>query len=392
MIHSVSLGCRLNACETGTMAGLAEAAGLRGASILNTCAVTAKAVRESRREARRLAREGQGPVLVTGCAATLDPGAFAAIPHVQVIANDAKLDPATFGLSTPVAPRRDGSRGAIAIQGGCDHACTFCIVPQARGRSISFDPAKIVGEVRNLAALGVPEIVLTGVDIASYGIRDGEGSRLGALARRILAEAPDLPRLRLSTVDPAVVDPDLLRAFAEEPRLMPHLHLSVQSGDDVILKRMRRRHGRAEVIDLTRRLKELRPDIVFGADLIAGFPTESDAAQDASLELVEEAGLTWLHVFTYSAREGTPAARMPQVPMPVRRARAAELRSLGEMSATRYRHRLIGSDCEVVVEKGGRGRTPGYAEIVIAGPAAPGTLRRVTVTGERDGALIGLAA
>ena len=410
-VEIVTFGCRLNAFESEVMRGAAAAAGLADAVIVNTCAVTAEAERQARQAIRRARRRRPGArIVVAGCAAQLAPQSFAAMPEVDsVLGNREKLDPASLAPSAPglrvddiMVPRegtvhpisgfRGRARAFVEIQNGCDHRCTFCIIPFARGNNRSVTADAVIGQVRTLVAEGCREIVLTGVDIASYGADLPAGPRLGGLVRRILRQIPELPRLRLSTLDPAAFDEELFDTFAGEPRLMPHAHLSLQAGSDLILKRMKRRHGRGAARALCRRLGTLRPDIVLGADLIAGFPTEEEADFAETLAHVEECGITFLHVFPYSPRRGTPAARMPQVPPAVRRARAGRLRALG---AGRLAHHLtaqVGSATSVLVEGPGSGRTPGYARLSFAplrDGARAGEIVRMDVTGATDTMLVG---
>jgi len=384
-------GCRLNAYETEAMRAMADAAGLGDAVVVNTCAVTAEAVRKAKQDIRRLSRQNPGvPIIVTGCAAQTEPETFAAMEEVtRVVGNAEKMRPETWAtLSHNVAPETaearilvedimsvtetaghlvDGfgtrARAHVQIQNGCDHRCTFCIIPYGRGNSRSVPAGVVVEQIRRLAARGYNEVVLTGVDLTSWGADLPGQPSLGNLVRRILRLVPELPRLRLSSIDSVEVDAELLRAIAEEPRLMPHLHLSLQAGDDLTLKRMKRRHLRADAIRFCAEARAARPDIVFGADLIAGFPTETDAMFTRTLELVEECGLTWLHVFPYSPREGTPAARMPQVPRPTIRARAAVLRALGERMAARHLAAQVGRRHRVLVESPRMGRTEQFAEV-----------------------------
>jgi threonylcarbamoyladenosine tRNA methylthiotransferase MtaB len=403
----LTFGCRLNAYESEVIRAEAEAAGLDDAVIVNTCAVTAEAVRQARqaiRKARR--RRPDAKLIVTGCAAQLEPARFAAMPEVdRVLGNAEKLEARFFGSEAKVqvndamalgdlAPHLvdgfDGrARAYVQIQQGCDHRCTFCIIPFARGPSRSAAIGAIAAQARRLVENGYREIVLTGVDITSWG-QDLPGKPgLGQLCRRLLAAVPELPRLRLSSIDPAEVDSDLLRLLADEPRLMPHLHLSLQAGDDMVLKRMKRRHSRADAIRFCEAARAARPDVAFGADLIAGFPTEDEAMFDNTLRLVDECGLAWLHVFPYSEREGTPAARMPQVAVPARRERAARLREAGARAARRFLEGQLGKNVAVLVEKPGLGRSEQFAEVEFTGAAEPGAIVSAmieSVAGERLGA------
>jgi len=407
----ITFGCRLNAYESAAMAELARTQGLTDAVIVNTCAVTAEAERQARQAIRKARRERPGAeIIVTGCAAQIDPARYAAMAEVdRVLGNKEKLEAASFTADT-VSPVQvsdimaltetaghllggfeDRTRAFVEIQQGCDHRCTFCIIPFGRGNNRSAPIGAIAEQVRTLVEAGYKEVVLTGVDIAGYG-KDLPGApSLGQLVRRLLAAVPELPRLRLSSLDPAVIDDDLLRAVAEEARLMPHLHLSLQAGDDLILKRMKRRHSRGEAIDLAERLRALRPDIALGADLIAGFPTESDEAFANTLSLVEDGGLTHLHVFPYSERPGTLAARMPQLPKPVRKARAKSLRDAGERALTRFLDTRIGATESVLVEAGSSGRTAHYAPIRLDSAAERGSIVEAVVTGRDGDHLIGRA-
>ncbi len=404
----ITFGCRLNAYESEVMR--ARAGGLADTVIVNTCAVTAEAERQARqaiRKARR--RRPDARIIVTGCAAQIDPEAYAAMPEVdQVLGNAEKLrlDEFIGGARVQVndiaAAREtaghliagfDGrARAFVQVQNGCDHRCTFCIIPFGRGPNRSVPMGDIAAEIRRLVAAGFNEVVLTGVDIASYGADLPGRPTLGRLVRRLLAAVPELARLRLSSLDPAAIDPDLLRAIAEEERLMPHLHFSLQAGDDMILKRMKRRHNHAQAVAVCANVRRLRPDVAFGADLIAGFPTETEAMFARTLDLVADCGLTFLHVFPYSPRPGTPAARMPQVAPAARKARAARLRAAGEDALARFLEGRVGGAAAVLVERGAEGRTEHFAPIRLRAPAAPGSVVGARVTG-RDGAvLLGEAA
>lgn len=414
----VTLGCRLNAFEAEVIRGNATAAGLSDCVVVNTCAVTTESVRQAQQTIRRLRRDRPtARLVVTGCAAQLEPERFTAMPEVDaVIGNADKLARETFleirrangrfahvsdimaALETSLpapeqAPPGEAlsgrSRAHVAVQTGCDHRCTFCIIPFARGPSRSVPAGDVVAHVRSLVAAGYREVVLTGVDLTSYG-KDLPGPMsLGRLAAAILDRVPRLPRLRLSSIDPAETDAVLIDLLAVEPRLMPHLHLSLQSGDDLVLKRMRRRHTRTDAIRLADRVRTARPDMVLGADLIVGFPTETEAMFDRTLDAVEACGLTHLHVFPYSARTGTPAARMPQVAHSVVRSRAARLRTLGAERLSRLLDQEIGNTAEVLMERGGKGRTPGFLEVALSsvapGSAGPGKIVNVRITGH-DGA------
>ena len=402
-----TLGCRLNAYETEAMREMAEAAGLPHAVVINTCAVTAEAVRKARQEIRRLSRENPGaPVIVTGCAAQTEPETFAAMPEVaRVIGNHEKMQPETWaGLRAPDLIGRtekvrvddimsvretaghliDGfgrHRAYVQVQNGCDHRCTFCIIPYGRGNSRSVPAGVVVEQIKRLVGRGFNEVVLTGVDLTSWGGDLPGAPRLGDLVMRILRLVPDLPRLRISSIDSIEADENLMLAIATEPRLMPHLHLSLQAGDDMILKRMKRRHLRDDAIRFCQEARRLRPGIVFGADIIAGFPTETEAMFENSLRLVEECGLTFLHVFPYSARKGTPAARMPAVKGPVIRDRAARLRAVGEAALLRHLEAETGQMRRVLTEGPRLGRTEGFAEVAFTADQPEGALLDARITG-----------
>jgi threonylcarbamoyladenosine tRNA methylthiotransferase MtaB len=399
----VTFGCRLNSFESEVMRGHAAAAGLQDTVIVHTCAVTGEAERQARQAIRRTRREQPAArIVVTGCSAQIAPERYAAMPEVDgVIGNDRKLDPKLWrelaggepivvGDITAIRETAghlvdglDGrSRAFVQVQNGCDHRCTFCIIPYGRGPSRSVPLGAIVAQARRLVERGYREVVLTGVDLTSYG-KDLPGQpRLGQMVKRLLRLVPELARLRLSSIDPAAVDRDLLELVGCEPRLMPHLHLSVQAGDTLVLKRMKRRHTRDDVLELCARLRALRPEIAFGADLIAGFPTETEAMFAHTLGLVDEADLTYLHVFPYSPRRGTPAARMPQIAAAERRERAGRLRAAGERALARYLAGRIGRAERVLVERGGTGRTEAFAPFRVEGIAPPpGSV--ISVRGER---------
>ncbi len=386
----INFGCRLNAFEAQVMRNQAEAAGLNDAVIVNTCAVTGEAVRQARQAIRKARRQRpDASIVVTGCAAQLEPQAFADMAEVdRVLGNMEKLHGGNFvapldgkvlvddimsvrQLAGHLVPGFDGrARAFVQIQQGCDHRCTFCIIPFARGPSRSVPIDAVVRQVKELVGNGYGEVVLTGVDITAYGADLAERPSLGRLLRDLLREVPELPRLRLSSIDAVEIDPDLEQLLIGEARVMPHLHLSLQSGDDMILKRMARRHSRAEAVELCQRLRAGRPDMVFGADLIAGFPTETEAQFENTLALVEDCGLTYLHVFPYSERPGTPAARMPQVPGPERRRRAAMLRQEGDQALSRFLAGRIGAADRMLVERPGLGRGEQFALIELDMPAA----------------------
>jgi threonylcarbamoyladenosine tRNA methylthiotransferase MtaB len=405
----VTLGCRLNTYESEVMRRHAAAAGLGECVIVNTCAVTAEAVSQARQTIRKLRREHPGSrLIVTGCAAQIEPERFAEIEGVDhVLGNAEKLEPATFrALATDTLERiavndimsvretalhmidafseHSPARAYVQIQNGCDHRCTFCIIPMGRGRSRSVAAGEVVAQVRKLVEAGYPEIVLTGVDITSYGADLPGRTSLGRLVKQVLTHVPELRRLRLSSIDQVEADEHLLDAIATEQRLMPHLHLSMQAGDDMILKRMKRRHLRDDAIRFCERVRSLRPDVVFGADLIAGFPTETEAMFENTLDLVEACGVTYLHVFPFSPRQGTPAARMPQVHGTVIKERAARLRAEGERRHARYLDRLEGERIEIIMENEDIGRTPQFAEVRIDRKAPAGSIHWAKV-GRRDG-------
>lgn len=404
----ITLGCRLNAYESEVMRANALAAGLDDAIIVNTCAVTGEAVRQATQTIRKLRREHPGArIIVTGCAAQTEPERFAALDEVDhVIGNAEKMKAETFvGLSTDGSERVqvddimsvretaghliDGfgsrTRAYVQVQNGCDHRCTFCIIPFGRGPSRSVPAGEVVAQIRRLVDNGCREVVLTGVDITSYGSDLPGQATLGVLTRQILKLVPDLERLRLSSIDQVEADDQLMRAIAEEERLMPHFHLSMQAGDDMILKRMKRRHSRADAVQFCANVRRMRPDTVFGADLIAGFPTETAEMFENSLSVVDDCGLTYLHVFPYSARKGTPAARMPQVDRKVVKERAARLRDKGARALSSFLESQTGSDVEVLVEQSGIGRTRHFAEMRLSSPIEPGALVRARVKGH-DGA------
>ena len=398
-----TLGCRLNAYETEAMKELADAAGLSDAVIVNTCAVTAEAVRKSRKDIRRLARENPtAKVIVTGCAAQTEPDRFASMPEVDlVIGNTEKMQPDTWaraaiGDTEPVQVDDimsvtetaghliDGfgrHRAYVQVQNGCDHRCTFCIIPFGRGNSRSVPAGVVVDQIKRLVDRGFNEVVLTGVDLTSWGADLPGTPRLGDLVRRILKLVPDLPRLRISSIDSIEVDDALMEAVANEPRLMPHLHLSLQAGDDMILKRMKRRHLRGDAIAFCQEAKALRPDMTFGADIIAGFPTETEEMFANSLRLIEECDLTWLHVFPYSPRPGTPAARMPQVDGSAIKERAERLREAGEKAVSLHLDALVDTTQPVLCEGPRMGRTPSFAEVEFAEDQPEGTLISAVITG-----------
>ena len=405
-------GCRLNAYETEAMRELAAEAGLEGAVIVNTCAVTAEAVRKARKDIRKLRRENPGArLIVTGCAAQTAPESFAEMAEVDhVIGNTEKMNPATWaGLAPDFVGETervqvndimsvtetaghliDGfgrHRAYVQVQNGCDHRCTFCIIPFGRGNSRSVPAGVVVEQIKRLVGKGFNEVVLTGVDLTSWGADLPAQPKLGDLVMRILRLVPDLPRLRISSIDSIEVDENLMQAIATEPRLMPHLHLSLQHGADLILKRMKRRHLRDDAIRFTEEARRLRPEMTFGADIIAGFPTETEAHFEDSLRLVEECNLTWLHVFPYSPRPGTPAAKMPAVPGPEIKARAARLRTAGDEAVARHLAAQQGRRLTVLTEGPRMGRTEQFAEVAFATDQPEGALVDVGITGSEGGRL-----
>jgi len=403
----ITFGCRLNAYESEVMRRHALDAGLADAVIVNTCAVTAEAERQARQAIRKARRARPGArIIVTGCAAQIDPARFAAMPEVdRVIGNREKLEPASFLpaesarvlVDDIMAVREtaghliegfaERTRAFVQVQQGCDHRCTFCVIPFGRGPSRSVPLGEIVRQVRLLVEGGVREVVLSGVDITDYG-RDLPGRpTLGQMLRRLLAQVPELERLRLSSVDPVELDDAVFVLLAEDPRFCPHLHLSLQAGDDLILKRMKRRHGRAEALAVAERARAARPDVALGADLIAGFPTETEAQFANTLALIEEAGLSFLHVFPYSPRPDTPAARMPQVPKAERKDRAARLRAAGDAAAARFFASRVGTTARVLVERPGFGHSEHFAPVGLDG-GAPGAIVAARVTAAAPDRLI----
>ena len=402
-----TLGCRLNAYETEAMKELAAQAGLNGAVVVNTCAVTSEAVRKARQEIRRLRRENpDARLIVTGCAAQTEPETFAAMPEVDlVIGNTEKMQPETWARLSPdfigqtervqvddimsvtetAGHLIDGfgtrSRAYVQVQNGCDHRCTFCIIPFGRGNSRSVPAGVVVDQIKRLVDAGYNEVVLTGVDLTSWGADLPATPKLGDLVMRILRLVPDLPRLRISSIDSIEVDDNLMQAIASEPRLMPHLHLSLQHGDDLILKRMKRRHLRDDAIRFTEEALKLRPDMTFGADIIAGFPTETEAHFENSMKLVDDCNLTWLHVFPYSPRPGTPAARMPQVRGQVIKDRAARLRAAGDARVAAHLAAQIGQTHQILMENPHMGRTEQFTEVTLTTPQPEGQIIRATITG-----------
>lgn len=401
-------GCRLNQYELEAMKELATDAGLRDAVVVNTCAVTAEAVRKARQDIRKLRKANPNArLIVTGCAAQTEPATFTAMPEVDaVIGNTEKMLGATWqGLAADFIGETEAlqvddimsvtetaghlidgfgtrSRAYVQVQNGCDHRCTFCIIPYGRGNSRSVPAGVVVEQIKRLVGKGYNEVVLTGVDLTSWGADLPATPRLGDLVMRILKLVPDLPRLRISSIDSIEVDQNLMQAIATEPRLMPHLHLSLQHGDDMILKRMKRRHLRDDAINFCTEARNLRPDMTFGADIIAGFPTETDAMFENSLKLVTECNLTWLHVFPYSAREGTPAARMPAVNGATIKTRAARLRAEGEAQVHAHLSAQIGRTHSVLMENPHMGRTEQFAEVRFETPQTEGSIVQTQIQGQ----------
>jgi len=401
----ITFGCRLNAFESEVIRRAAAAAGLRDAVIVNTCAVTAEAERQARQAIRRARRmHPEATIIVTGCAAELAPERYAALPEVnRVLGNRAKLRPqsylpeglASVDLAETAGHLVDGfagkSRAFLQVQQGCDHRCTFCIIPYARGPSRSVPIGRVAGQARRLVAAGYREIVLTGVDLTAYGGDLPGAPSIGQMVRRLLAAVPELERLRLSSLDPAEIDVAVWDLLAGEKRLMPHLHLSLQAGDDLILKRMKRRHSRAEAIAVAGRARALRPEVALGADLIAGFPTETEDMFRRSLDLLAECELAFVHVFPYSARPGTPAARMPQLPDPLVKERAARLRAAGEAALAAELSSRVGSETDVLIERPGIGRAEFYAAVRFAAAGDPGSVRRMRLVGSNGKSLAGVS-
>jgi threonylcarbamoyladenosine tRNA methylthiotransferase MtaB len=411
MNEIVTFGCRLNAYESEAIRARASEAGLAGAVIFNTCAVTGEAVRQSRQAIRKARRaRPNAKIIVTGCAAQTEPQTYADMPEVDlVLGNGEKLETRSyndFGIGNAERVRVNDimnvretaaqfvdsfegrARAFLQIQNGCDHRCTFCIIPYGRGNSRSVPMGAAIEEARRLTHAGFAEIVLTGVDLTAYGADLPGSPTLGTLVRKLLKLVPELKRLRLSSIDSIEADAELMRAIAEEERLMPHFHLSAQSGDDLILKRMKRRHSRADTIAFCNEVRRLRPEAAFGADLIAGFPTETEAMFENTVKLVDDAGLSTLHVFPFSPRPGTPAARMPQVPKPVAKARAARLRAKGAAAHGARLRALIGSEQTLAIEKQGLGRTACFAQAHVESDAMPGSLIRTRIVGATESHLI----
>jgi len=403
-VEVLTFGCRLNLVESEAMRRAASACGRTNLVIVNTCAVTAEAARQARQTIRRVRRERpEAEIVVTGCAAQIDPAQFAAMPEVfRVLGNADKANPASWArggrvdvpniMAAKAAPAilsegvEDHTRAFLAVQTGCDHRCTFCVIPFGRGPSRSVPMEEVIRAAGRLTAKGFREIVLTGVDLTSYGADLCGTPALGKLVTAILRAAPKLDRLRLSSIDCIEADLELIDAFANEPRLMPHLHLSLQSGDDLILTRMKRRHGRADALRLCAEMRRLRPEIVFGADLIAGFPTETKTMFQNTLALVEDCGLTHLHVFPFSARPGTPAAKMPPVAPEIVKARAKRLREAGAAALRAHLAAQTGKVLRVLTERGGTGRTEDFSRVKV-GDAPPSQMIEMVIAGN-DGKML----
>ena len=407
----ITFGCRLNAYESEVMRQLGGNASLQGAVIVNTCAVTNEATRQARQAIRKIARERpEARIIVTGCAAQVEPERFAALPGVaRVIGNQEKLDAETWHTAFDPSTEQiavndimsvketaahlidgfeDRARAYVQVQNGCDHRCTFCIIPYARGSSRSVPAGEVVAQIQRLVETGYNEVVLTGVDMTSWGADLPGTPKLGRLVRQVLKLVPNLRRLRLSSIDPSEIDDELMILIEGEERLMPHLHLSIQSGDDMTLKRMKRRHTRADVIALTERVRARRPDIAFGADLIAGFPTETDEMFDNSVKLVDECGIAFAHVFPFSPKTGTPAARMPQIPRSTVKARAQALRERAAARFQAHLERQLGCETTLLIERNGFGRAPNFTPVRFETQAAPGTLVRARITSHREDCLL----
>tara|TARA_A200000159_G_scaffold101098_1_gene93875 strand:+ start:363 stop:1625 length:1263 start_codon:yes stop_codon:yes gene_type:complete len=409
-------GCRLNAYETEAMKELANAAGLKDVVVVNTCAVTAEAVRKSKQEIRKLRRDNpSSQMIVTGCAAQIEPKTFSEMSEVDlVVGNTEKMNSDTWNeisnkpdfvgktekvmvddimsVKNTAGHLIDGfgtrSRAYVQVQNGCDHRCTFCIIPYGRGNSRSVPAGVVVDQIKRLVDTGYNEVVLTGVDITSWGADLPMMPKLGDLVQRILKLVPDLPRLRISSIDSIEADPALIDAISSEMRLMPHLHLSLQAGDDMILKRMKRRHLRDDAINFCLEMRSVRPDIVYGADIIAGFPTETEEMFENSLRLIEDCGLTWLHVFPFSPREGTPAARMPQMDRSIIKERAARLRSRGELAVQNHLAAQIGLEHNILIENERMGRTEGFTEVLFNKDQIKGSIVNAKIVSKSQTQLI----
>lgn len=407
-------GCRLNAYETEAMKDLATSAGVENAIIVNTCAVTAEAVRKAKQDIRKQRRANpDAQIIVTGCAAQIEPATFSAMEEVNVVlGNTEKMDPATWaGLAPDLIGKTEAvqvndimsvtdtaghlidgfgtrSRAYVQVQNGCDHRCTFCIIPYGRGNSRSVPAGVVVDQIKRLVDRGYNEVVLTGVDLTSWGADLPAAPKLGDLVMRILKLIPDLPRLRISSIDSIEVDENLMQAIATEQRLMPHLHLSLQHGDDMILKRMKRRHLRDDAIAFCEQASKLRPDMTYGADIIAGFPTETDTMFANSLKLVDDCNLTWLHVFPYSVRQGTPAARMPAVNGTIIKSRAAQLRAAGDIRVQSHLAAQIGKTHNVLMENAHMGRTEQFTEVQFDTAQPESQIIRTQITGHSETQLL----
>jgi len=397
----VTFGCRLNGYESEVIKNNLVSSGMDNVIVFNTCSVTKEAERQARQAIRRAKRENpECKLIVTGCSAQINPEQYAKMTEVdQILGNEEKLQAKSYNLSIAdtekvlvndimsvketashmVSSIEGRARAFVQVQNGCNHRCTFCIIPFGRGNSRSVPIGEVVAQVKHLVASGYREVVLTGVDITDYG-KDLPGEpTFSQMIRRLLALVPDLPRLRLSSVDVAEMDEEMFAMIANEPRLMPHFHISLQAGDDMILKRMKRRHKRQDVIDFAKRVRSLRPDAAFGADIIAGFPTETDEMFENTLQLVHEAGLQYLHVFPYSIREGTPAAKMPQVPGNIRKERAARLRAAGEVELAKHLAQFVGKKMHVIVEKENFARGENFAPVRLNSPLNPGDVVEISV-------------
>ena len=409
-------GCRLNAYETEAMKELAEQAGLDNIVVVNTCAVTAEAVRKSKQEIRKLRRDNpDAQVVVTGCAAQIEPATFSAMDEVDlVVGNTEKMQADTWKniaqgpdfvgktervLVDDIMSVQDTaghlidvfgtrSRAYVQVQNGCDHRCTFCIIPYGRGNSRSVPAGVVVDQIKRLVDKGYNEVVLTGVDITSWGADLPMLPKLGDLVQRILKLVPDLPRLRISSIDSVEADPALIEAVASELRLMPHLHLSLQAGDDMILKRMKRRHLREDAIEFCSDMRKARPDIIYGADIIAGFPTETEEMFENSMKLIDDCGLTWLHIFPFSPRTGTPAARMPQMDRSIIKERAGRLRAKGEIAVQNHLGTQVGTQHNVLMENERMGRTEGFTEVLFDSDQIKGKIVPTMITGHSDKQLL----
>ena len=417
----VTFGCRLNTYESEIIKGHASDAGLDNTVIFNTCAVTAEATRQAKQSIRRMKRKNpDADIIVTGCAAQIDPKQFAEMPEVgQILGNEEKLSVQSyqdFGISKnekvavndimsvkKTAPQlidgyEERSRAFVQVQNGCDHRCTFCIIPYGRGNSRSVPAGEVVTQIQKLVDNGYQEVIITGVDITSYGPDLPGRPSLGTLCQKILKNVPDLKRLRLSSIDSIETDEALFDAITTDMRMMPHLHLSLQSGDNMILKRMKRRHTREDAIEFCNAVTKKRPDVVFGADIITGFPTETEDMFENSMKMVDDCNLTYLHVFPYSERKGTPAARMPQMDRSIRKARGAKLRALGEEKLDAFLSSQVGNDVEILVEKAMKdenavlGHTEHFAPAKILGKyldnLKSGYIAKARVTGYQDGILL----